>query len=66
MDHRHGCLALAQVAGHGLAQYIFRRGEVEYIVDNLKRHAEVVSVLAQSRFLRGRSAGEDGSQPHAD
>src|SRR5450631_3794638 len=66
MDYRHGRFAFAQIARHGLAQHVFRRGQVEDIIDNLKRHAEVMSVLAESGFLFGGGAGENRSQPHAD
>src|SRR5579864_1407030 len=64
MDHRHRRLALAQIAGDGLTQHVFGRGQIEHIIDNLKRHAQVVSVAAQSRFLLGGSAAQNCSQSH--
>ena len=66
MDHGHRDFAFAQIAGDGLAEHIFRGGEVEHIVDDLEGHAEVASVLAERGFLLGSGAAEDGAQAHAD
>jgi len=57
MDDRHGHLALAQVAGHRLAQYALRCRQVQHIVDNLEGHSQVVTVLPELLFLlRGGAA----------
>src|ERR1022692_1932544 len=66
VDHRHGNLTLAQIAGHRLTQNIFGRGQIEDIVDDLKSHAQVVPVLAQSLFLLGRGSSQNRSQSHAN
>jgi hypothetical protein len=62
-----GWLAFAQVAGDGLAQHFFGRGQVEHVVDDLEGQADGAAVAARLRlFLLGRGAGQSGAQLHGD
>jgi hypothetical protein len=66
MNDCHGYFALAQIAGHRLAQNFLRGSEVEHIVDNLESHAEVVAVARYSLLLSGSGLAENCAQPHAN
>ena len=64
-DEREGDLALAQVAAHGLSERLGVAGEVEQVVHQLKRDAEVEPVLAQRlplvRCRRAQAAANLGA-----
>ncbi len=45
VQYRHGGFAFAQIAGDGLAQHLFGGREVEHVIDDLKGHAQVATVL---------------------
>src|SRR5579863_8169326 len=55
VDQRESDLALLQISADGLAQGLFAGSEVEHVVDQLERHAEVPGEFAQ--FLFGRRFG---------
>src|ERR1017187_4905215 len=65
MNHGHGRLAFAQIAGHRLAQHTFGSGEIEYIVHDLERHSQIASVLSQTLLLLEVGASEDAAHSHA-
>src|SRR5271166_5345057 len=66
MQHRHCRFALAQVAGHGLAQNFFRSGEVQHVVNDLESHAEVAAVFREAMLVGVTGAGKNSAQLHAD
>ena len=49
VDHRHGDFAFAQIAGHWLAQNIFRGSEIENVIHDLECHSQIAAVL-RARF----------------
>jgi hypothetical protein len=51
VDHRERGLALAQVAGHGLAQNLFGGRQVEHVIDNLEGQADSPAIGGQARLL---------------
>ncbi len=65
VQHRPGRLALAQIAGHRLAQHFFGGGQVEHIIDNLKRHTEISAVVGQLLLIGLARLGQDSAQLHA-
>ncbi len=65
VDHRHSHFAFAQVAGHGFPQDFFRSRQVENIVHNLKRHAQIATVFCDLLFLLRGCAAEDRAHAHA-
>ncbi len=66
VQHGHRGFAFAQIAGDRLAQHLFRGGEVEHVVNNLKCHAEVAAVVGQPLLVGFAGAGENSAQLHAD
>src|SRR6185437_3867430 len=69
MDDGKRGLALAEVGGRGLAKPVFIGSQVQDVVDDLKREAEVASIFAQGLFkgslvevsIRG---GQHGTELH--
>ena len=66
VQHRHGGFAFAQVAGDRLAQNFFRRGQVEHVVDDLERHAEVASVFGKPLLIGFAGVRQNAAHLHAD
>src|SRR5579862_9078792 len=65
MDDGQRDLALAQVAGHRLAQYVFGGGQVEDIIGDLKGHSQTAAVFRQTLFLLSRHSAQNSSEAHA-
>ena len=51
MDDRQRHLALAQISADGLAECIFFAREIEQVVDELERHADVQAVVPERVLL---------------
>src|SRR6516162_5915296 len=64
-DQRQGALALPQVGADGLAETILIGDEVERVVRDLERHADVQAVLGEGIDLRGREAAQERAYPAA-
>ena len=56
--------AFAQIAGDGLAKHFFGRGEIEHVVDNLKRKTDRTSVGGKFLFLRFGGTGQHCAEAH--
>ena len=65
MQHRPGGLAFAQVAGHRLAEHFFGGGQVEHVVDNLERHAEIAAIVGELLLVGFGSLRQNSAQLHA-
>ncbi len=57
VDNSEGGLALAEVAGDGLAEDVFDGGEIEDIIDDLEGETKIAAVLAHLGFNRGLNRG---------
>ena len=65
VDERQRHLAFAQVGADRLAERRRVAGEVEQVVDDLERDAEVEAVLAQRLLLLGRDRAEHAADLRA-
>ena len=59
-------LALAQVAGHRLAQDVFGGGQVQHVVHDLEGQPQVAPILTQQRFGLLVGVGNRSAQLHGD
>jgi hypothetical protein len=66
VDHRERGLALAQIAGHGLAQNLFGSRQVEHVVDNLEGQADSAAIGGQARLLGLGGSGQHRAQAHGN
>src|SRR4051812_21972276 len=66
MNHRHGDFAFPQVTGDWFSQNVFRRGEIQHVVDDLKRESQIAAVFAQSVFIGIACAAQYCTKLHGD
>src|SRR5690242_13382394 len=65
VDERQRDFALAQIVAHGFAQDFFARGEIQNVVDQLERDAQVPGVFAQPGLVRVSCSLRQSSQTRA-
>src|SRR5262249_54816760 len=65
VDQRQSDFAFLQVAENGLAQLLCGGGEIEQVVDELKRETSVTAVFGKSEFVGVFHSAENGAEARA-